>query len=118
MAWAVHFNDPSGQYANGQLCSGRAVPVAARSARFFADFSLPRGQGVPHVTPCGIAGAWSSQRTQLPAAGLAPAGAGTEPCAGLVAMASTALVAAPVERKARREIRLLIASPLIERARL
>jgi hypothetical protein len=68
-AWAVHLSEPSGHQASGQLCSGSSSS-GPRSAKCFAGFSLPRGQGVPQVTPCRIAADRpSSQRTQLPGPG-------------------------------------------------
>jgi hypothetical protein len=96
----LHFTEPSGQYASGQLCSGMRLPPAARSAKLFADFTLPRGQGVPHVTPWATLPAWSSsQRTQAPAPGLAATGLATDACAAaLRVMATAALLAALVDR--------------------
>src|SRR4029079_9934793 len=111
-ACAVHFSEPSCQKASGQLCRASSPPLASRSAKVPADRSLPRAHGVPQVTPCAMGGALpSSQRTQLPVAGFAPFEAGGGCDGAGVSMASTALVAAPVERKARREIRLPIAFP-------
>ena len=69
-ACAVHFSEPSGQYASGQLCSGCSFWSAPRNAKFLASRCLPRGHGVPQVTPCATAAALpSSQRTQAPAPG-------------------------------------------------
>lgn len=35
-AWAVHFSEPSGQYARGQDCTGTSLPAASVSAKVWS----------------------------------------------------------------------------------
>ena len=106
-ACAVHLSEPSGQNASGQDCSAWTWPSVARRAKFLPR-CLPLGQGVPKVMPLALVPLGpSSQRTQLPAAGLAAMG--DADVAGVVALAlsnpAAAEVIALLERNCRREIR-------------
>ncbi|HET9863429.1 MAG TPA: hypothetical protein VFP37_08300 [Steroidobacteraceae bacterium] len=94
------------------------VRSEVRSAKVFADFSLPRGHGVPQVTPAPEDGGRpSSHRTQLPGAGFDADGKGEEPGVAWAVLARMAAVVLP-DRKSRREIRCLMTVTLTGGARL
>src|SRR5438270_8055772 len=57
MACPVHFNEPAGQQASGQLCIGTSPSLDERSTKLCAAFTAPRGQGTPQVTPLDSVGA-------------------------------------------------------------
>jgi hypothetical protein len=72
VACAVHFNEPSGQYASGHVCSGAKALADVRSEKGVSGRCRPRGHGIPHVVPSKAVGARpSSQRAHAPGPGLA-----------------------------------------------
>ena len=70
MACPVHFSEPSGQVARGQLCIGTGFPSAPVSANEVPAATVPCGQGTPQVVPGTVAGLLSSQRNSR--AGVSP----------------------------------------------
>src|SRR4051812_6914065 len=56
IAWPVHFTDPSGQYAIGQLCTGTSPPLPSVNRNDAPFATAPRGQGTPQLTPCVVGG--------------------------------------------------------------
>ena len=88
-----------------------------RSAKFLDSFCLPRGHGVPQVTPCATAeGLPSSQRTQAPVPGLGVE-TDVEDAPFALCWARTpraAEVVTLVEMNCRREMRFVIVIPRVE----
>src|SRR5271157_6171011 len=56
VAKPIHFMEPSGQYASGQFCKGRALPSAAVREKLWPLRTVPRGQGIPQLTPLSTGG--------------------------------------------------------------
>ncbi len=56
VAKPINFIEPSGQYASGQFCKGRALPSAVVRVKVWSLRTVPRGQGTPQLTPLSIAG--------------------------------------------------------------
>ena len=55
-ACAVHFKEPSGQEASGQLCIGTGFPSGPTNAKEVSAATVPRGQGAPQVVPGVVTG--------------------------------------------------------------
>jgi hypothetical protein len=117
IACAVHFKEPSGQYASGQVCSGRRVPVGPRTEKWVVSWCFPGAQGVPHVMPVGTAGAFpSSQHAQAPGPGFVSATSGdifgrADVAANSEVRGRAAEPEAPAAMNCRREIGLVISIP-------
>src|SRR5688500_1847957 len=55
-AFAVHFNEPSGQWASGHVCVGSGALSAPVATNVWSFAHAPRGHGTPNVTPAEVSG--------------------------------------------------------------